>query len=264
MEGDRQQHGDGRHRADAGQHADQRADHAAEQRVEQVLEGDGDAQAEREIVQEIHLTKLRAMTEMFIPSPTLKTRMQRIASTTMLPMTSVSLNSSPPSEAIRTSATSAGQQAGALEQQREADDADRHHGDRLPLRRLDRSRRRVTSATTHDDAAQRHHDVGEHVRHVARPHADRGAHRRFRPKYSAISPKAMNISPDKKSLLRNRLNDASPDADSLSVDFGPETARPTQTLDKHDFAASPKPQLHSRISNADGDGAQAKRERLSQ
>src|SRR5215471_10251960 len=30
------------------------------------------------------------------------------------------------------------QQPGALEQQGEQDDADRHHGDRLPLRRLDR------------------------------------------------------------------------------------------------------------------------------
>jgi hypothetical protein len=31
----------------------------------------------------------------------------------------------------------------------------------------------------------------------------------FWPKYSAIIPKAMNISPDSKSLLRNRINDAS-------------------------------------------------------
>ena len=56
VEGDRQQHGDGRHRADAGQHADQGADHAAEQGVEQVLEGDGDAQAERQIVQQVHMS----------------------------------------------------------------------------------------------------------------------------------------------------------------------------------------------------------------
>ncbi len=58
MEGDRQQHGDGRHRADARQHADQRADHAAQQRVQQVLEADGDGQAKHQVVQEIHLTKL--------------------------------------------------------------------------------------------------------------------------------------------------------------------------------------------------------------
>ena len=58
VEGDRQQHGDGRHRADAGQHADQRADHAAEQGIEQVLEADGDSESEKEVVQEIHLTKL--------------------------------------------------------------------------------------------------------------------------------------------------------------------------------------------------------------
>jgi hypothetical protein len=45
---------------------------------------------------------------MFIPRPTLKTRTLSIDSTTMAPMTSVILNSSPPSEAIRTSTTSAG------------------------------------------------------------------------------------------------------------------------------------------------------------
>ena len=32
----------------------------------------------------------------------------------------------------------------------------------------------------------------------------------FWPKYSAAMPKTMNISPDSKSLLRNRINDASP------------------------------------------------------
>ena len=65
---------------------------------------------------------------------------------------------------------------------------------------------------------------------------------RLRPKYRAISPKAMNITPDKKSLLSNRLNDASPNAsDTLSVDFGPEPAGPTQPLDKHDSALRPSP-----------------------
>ena len=60
VEGDGQQHGDGRHGTDAGQNADQRAEHAAQQRVGQVLEGNGDAQAEREIVEQIHVTKSRA------------------------------------------------------------------------------------------------------------------------------------------------------------------------------------------------------------
>ena len=45
---------------------------------------------------------------MFIPSPTLKTTVQRMESTTMLPITSMSLNSSPASDEIRTSTTSAG------------------------------------------------------------------------------------------------------------------------------------------------------------
>jgi hypothetical protein len=58
VEGDRQQHGDGRHRADAWQHADQRADHAAEQRIQQVLHADGDSESKKEVVQEVHLTKL--------------------------------------------------------------------------------------------------------------------------------------------------------------------------------------------------------------
>ena len=38
-EGDRQQHGDGRDRADAGQHADQRAEQAADQREAEILPG---------------------------------------------------------------------------------------------------------------------------------------------------------------------------------------------------------------------------------
>ena len=76
--------------------------------VEQVLEGEGDAEAEGEIVEEFHLTTLRCTMEMFIPRPILKTTVHTIASTTMLPITSVSLNSSPPSEAIVTSTTSAG------------------------------------------------------------------------------------------------------------------------------------------------------------
>ena len=48
------------------------------------------------------------MTEMFIPRPTLKTMTQRIVSTTMLPSTSVILNSSPASDEIATRATRAG------------------------------------------------------------------------------------------------------------------------------------------------------------
>src|SRR5690242_9477611 len=48
------------------------------------------------------------MTEMFMPRPSLKTMTQRMVSTTMLPSTSVSLNSSPPREEMRTSTTSAG------------------------------------------------------------------------------------------------------------------------------------------------------------
>src|SRR5882724_3104135 len=48
------------------------------------------------------------MTAMFMLSPTLNTTTQRIVSTMMLPTTSTSLNSSPPAEEIRTSATSEG------------------------------------------------------------------------------------------------------------------------------------------------------------
>ncbi len=33
---------------------------------------------------------------------------------------------------------------------------------------------------------------------------------KLRPNHNAVRPKAMNITPDKKSLLRNRFNDASP------------------------------------------------------
>ena len=52
--GDRQQHGDGAERPDARQHADQRADRHAEQAVEQVLQRERDAEAEDQVVEEIH------------------------------------------------------------------------------------------------------------------------------------------------------------------------------------------------------------------
>ena len=46
-EGDRQQHGDGGDRADAGQHADQRADEAAQEGEAEVLQRQGDAEKPR-------------------------------------------------------------------------------------------------------------------------------------------------------------------------------------------------------------------------
>ena len=53
-ESDRQQHGDGGHRPDAGQHADQRAEQTAHQTVENILEGECDLEADGEIVKEFH------------------------------------------------------------------------------------------------------------------------------------------------------------------------------------------------------------------
>ena len=52
-EGHRQQHGDGRHRPDAGQHADQRAEQHADEAVEKVPPLERNAKAEREVVQEL-------------------------------------------------------------------------------------------------------------------------------------------------------------------------------------------------------------------
>ena len=54
IEGERQQHRDRRHRADAGQHADQRAEEAADEAIDEVLPGDRDAEAEREIGEGFH------------------------------------------------------------------------------------------------------------------------------------------------------------------------------------------------------------------
>src|SRR6266446_295155 len=68
------------------------------------------------------------------------------------------------------------------------------------------------------------------------------------PKYMAVSPKAMNITPDKKSLLRNRLNDASPTQNPSSVGYWARTPGPAQWLAKHESAALPKRQVHSRSS----------------
>ncbi len=55
--GDRHQHRDGAERADAGQHADQRADRDADQAIEQVLQRERDAEAEDQIVEEIHASE---------------------------------------------------------------------------------------------------------------------------------------------------------------------------------------------------------------
>ena len=55
LEGDRQQHGDGRRGADARQHADQRAEQHADQAEEQVGRVGGGGEAERQIVEEFHL-----------------------------------------------------------------------------------------------------------------------------------------------------------------------------------------------------------------
>ena len=52
-EGDRQQHGDGGDRPDAGQHADQRADEAAQEGEAEVLQAQRDAEAEAQIGEEI-------------------------------------------------------------------------------------------------------------------------------------------------------------------------------------------------------------------
>jgi hypothetical protein len=52
--GRRQQHRDRRDRADAGQHADQRAQQHADQCVQQVDRRQGDAEAEREVIEQLH------------------------------------------------------------------------------------------------------------------------------------------------------------------------------------------------------------------
>jgi hypothetical protein len=49
-----QQHRDGRDRPDARQHADQRAQDATHQAVQQVGEGERDAEAGREVVEQFH------------------------------------------------------------------------------------------------------------------------------------------------------------------------------------------------------------------
>src|ERR1051326_4469457 len=54
VERDRQQHRDGGDRADAGKHSDQRAEQHADERVQQVERADRYAEAEDEVVEEIH------------------------------------------------------------------------------------------------------------------------------------------------------------------------------------------------------------------
>ncbi|MNE44982.1 hypothetical protein D3C80_1392470 [compost metagenome] len=52
---DGQQHGDGRHRTQAGQHADQSAQGDADQAVQQVVEGKGGLQSQAEVVEQFHV-----------------------------------------------------------------------------------------------------------------------------------------------------------------------------------------------------------------
>ncbi len=58
--GRRQQHRDGRDRADAGQHADQRAEQRADQRVEQIDRRQRDAEAQREVIEQLHRARSSA------------------------------------------------------------------------------------------------------------------------------------------------------------------------------------------------------------
>ena len=57
-EGDRQEHRDGRDRADAGQDADQRPEQDAHQAVEQVPPLERDAEAERKIIEELQVHRV--------------------------------------------------------------------------------------------------------------------------------------------------------------------------------------------------------------
>src|SRR5260221_6262989 len=69
-------------------------------------------------------------------------------------------------------------QAETLEEKREGHDADGHQGDGTPLRRLDG----LAASVQGDHAnqrAQHEEDVGQHVRHIAGPHADRRPDREF-------------------------------------------------------------------------------------
>jgi hypothetical protein len=69
-ERNRQQHGDGGHRADARQHADQRAEQASHQTVKDVLESERDGEADAEIVKEcFHRPYSQMLGQTFIGSP---------------------------------------------------------------------------------------------------------------------------------------------------------------------------------------------------
>jgi hypothetical protein len=56
----------------------------------------------------------------------------------------------------------------------------------------------------------------------------------------------MNITPDRKSLLSNRLNDASPKR-IVVCGFGLETVEPPQPPDNHNYDVLPKSELHRRM-----------------
>jgi len=54
VERDRQQHGDRRHRPDAGQHADERAEQHPDQRKQEVDRRDRDGEAQYQVMQDLH------------------------------------------------------------------------------------------------------------------------------------------------------------------------------------------------------------------
>src|SRR6185436_3763748 len=78
---------------------------------------------------------------------------------------------------------------------------------------------------------------------------------RWRPNHKAVSPKAMNITPDKKSLLRNRFNEASP-TPARYPDFGAQEPGPSHP-NKHDSAVQPKCQVSHPRDQAERGGAGA-------
>ena len=132
-ERERQQHRDGGDRTDARQHADQRAQEHADEAVGEILQGDGDAEAEREVGQDIHAASPQRFGHRLNgrPSSTTKMATEKAVSRRARPTDSTRRNSGSANPLDEDENHRRQHESQRLQQQREDDDGG-EHGEQRP------------------------------------------------------------------------------------------------------------------------------------
>ncbi len=171
------QHRDGGDRPDAGEHADQRSDHRADEREPEVRRRQRNAEADREVVEELHRYH-SGQTGMVSPSPAMNIAHDNAISTRAASAVSsgrsarVAKAPTPASSTIATTSPSRSMLSANSHQRC------RHRDDRAPGRRLRWHRaRRLAPALDHDQRAESEQRPAQEPRHVAGAHPQRRADR---------------------------------------------------------------------------------------